>query len=58
MEIFFEKLLNKPMQRESDFGGRENFFLENSIAPPESQLVCPFAKTIDPLNKNDLCHKA
>ena len=34
----FQKFLNKPMERESDFGGGNIF--KNSIAP-ESQLVCP-----------------
>ena len=31
--IFFQKFLNKLLQRDSDFGGQEYFF-ENSIAPP------------------------
>ena len=29
------------MQSESEFEGGEYSFLENSIAPPDSQLVCP-----------------
>ena len=30
-KIFFLKFLNRPMQREGDFGGRKYFF-ENSMA--------------------------
>ena len=32
----FQKFFNKPMQKESDFGG-QGYFFENS----ESQLACP-----------------
>ena len=38
--IFSHKFLNKPIQRERDFGGQQYFYRKFHI-PFEGQLVCP-----------------
>ena len=35
----FQKLFNKPMQKKSDFGGRECFFENPPFPPPESPYI-------------------